>query len=161
MFEQANKYRVAKHANGKKLYVGNTTQLFVTPKRMAFSLDMAESSAKDVIAGKTRKGWHIEPMQRRRENMRISYTLTKAGLEAATKRRAKERKGMSALEYPFSVYQIFLQNIYKGEASDIADAMIALGYEWGRRRVLIAGAEAVKNGHAVQSKLSGAIYGVK
>lgn len=158
---KSEQYRVAKHANGKKLYVGNTTQLFVTPKRMAYSLDMAESSAKDLIAGKTRKGWHIEPMQRRRENMRISYTLTAAGKEAATKRRVKERKGMSTLEYPFSVYQVFLQNINKGEASDIADAMIALGYDWNRRRVLIAGAEAVKHGHAIQSKLSGAIYGGK
>lgn len=152
-------YTVLKHSSGKRQTYAIDGRTIASPGKLAKQTGLAETTAREVISGKTRKGWTMETMQRRRECMRISYKLTAAGKHEAFTRHVTIRKGRENIEKPYSAFQVFLQNIEKGEASDISESMQAAGFPaWNRQRVLIEGVAACKAGYATQSKLSGAIF---
>lgn len=139
-------YTVVRHPSGKRQIVGINDRQVITSNKLAQSVDVAPSSASKILQGETVKGWHIEKMQRRRENMRISFRLTKAGKAYA--------------EHAQGAFGMLLRVCENGEASDVSEAMLQAGYETHTRdRVLIDAARARSKGLLEVVRQSGAIFG--
>jgi len=133
-----------KHASGKRIAANG-----LKAENIAAHFHMARSSAQDVLKGMTRKHCKIETMQRMRECMRISYTVTPRGLEYL-----QGSKSILA-----AIVGLIAEKAGQ-EASDISETMLSSGFaKHSRQRVLCDVARAIDKGYVVQSsKLSGAIF---
>lgn len=155
-----HQYQVIRHASGKRLQFGVDGKLTKTPKTLAQAVQLPETTTREIISGKVRQNWESVTYQRRRENMIICWRLTGKGREYAYNQKVKIRKNLPPVTLPFNAKQLFLQNIEKGEASEVSEALLAQGYmQYNRKRVLQAGADMCREGYAVQVKKSGAIFG--
>jgi hypothetical protein len=80
------KIQAIRHPSGARVFVGTLAQ-GQNPKaeftrKIASKLSVGETSVREVLTqGKTRKGWKLETMQRKRLPMIITYKLTRKGLE--------------------------------------------------------------------------------
>ena len=140
-----------KHASGKRLWTGKDTQAKTVSKKIQAlarieSASIGETSAREILKGETRKGWKVETMQRRREPMRIWYSLTNEG-----------RGYLMTQGRPDSCFVRWLECCEAGEASDVAEKMLPGFPQYNRQRVLIDGAKAVKMGLVTIRKQSGKI----
>jgi hypothetical protein len=132
------KIQAIRHPSGKRVFVG-TLQAGVKPRTgfvqyIAKTTGIAETSAREILTqGKTRKNWSLQTMQRQREPMIITYRLTETG-----KAYALRSEG---------AFGAFLRHCEEGEASDISEKLLSLGYEkHTRQRVTIDAARAKEKG---------------
>lgn len=140
-------YTVIKNQSGKRIFTGNPDAgVKMSSRQIARTIGIGETSVREVLSGKIRRGWEKTEYQRLRDNMRISYKLTEEG------RRARDRG--------YGFFNAFLRACEAGEASDVSEKLLAQGYEQAdRKRVLIEASRAVKRGLIIVDKESGAIFG--
>ena len=140
-------YTVIWNKSGKRVFAGaDDGKVQLSGRTIAKACDIGETSVREVSKGETRKGWKKTEYQRMRDNMVISYRLTYEG------RTYKDKAS--------GLYGAFLRVCEMGEASDIAEKLLSLGWDKiDRRRVLQLAARAKDMGLLEVFKRSGRIFG--
>jgi hypothetical protein len=132
------KINAIRHPSGKRVFIGlqhaDSKPKAGFVKYIAKATGIAETSAREVLTqGKTRKNWSLQTMERQREPMLITYRLTEAGQAYALRSEG--------------AFGAFLRHCEIGEASDISEKLLSLGYEkHTRQRVTIDAARAKEKG---------------
>jgi hypothetical protein len=144
------KIQAIRHPSGARVFVG-TLAKGQSPKaeftrKIASKLSVGETSAREVLTqGKTRKGWKLETMQRKRLPMVLTYSLTNAGLEYV------KRYALGVESGAFGAVLCGIAELCKAgknpEATSVSEIMLQSGFtKHGRQRVTIDAARARDKG---------------
>ncbi len=134
-----------KNLAGRRLFLSADTP---AQSKIADRLGLDIRIVSQAMNGEDANTWHLTKHERYRDNMTITFSLSKWGL-------LKDNSGPDATSTLFRV----LRSAHEGgiEATPLCEALLARGVTWSRKRALQELARHVKSGLVVKSKVSGAI----
>lgn len=134
-----------KNLAGRRLFLSADTP---AQSKIADRLGIDIRIVSQAMNGEDANTWHLTKHERYRDNMMITFSLSKWGL-------LKDNSGPDATSTLFRV----LRSTPEGgiEATPLCEALLARGVTWSRKRALQELARHVKSGLVVKSKVSGAI----